>query len=121
MREETENQNWQVRELPDGESSIGPLGPIVILIGRQSEGLSYSLSPSSKKLIWKMFPAANVTPSVFIATTRPNGATNQDRIWDQVAIILSGLSADQLERLGGYEVYDPVTRQLLREPASLSA
>jgi hypothetical protein len=116
LREETGKSDWQVYDLPHAAPSAGPLGPVVILIGRQSDGLSYMLSPSSKKLIRKKFPGSNIAPGgVFISTATPSdNETVQGPIWDQVAIILTGLSLDQLEQLDGYQIYDPLTHRTLK-------
>ena len=120
LREETGNQDWQVYDLSGLAPSTGPLGPVVILIGRQSDGRSYTLSPSSKKLVRKKFPGSTIAPSVFITTsTHSDFAAVHGPIWDQVAIILTGLSSGQLEQLGGYQIYDPVAQQILREAARL--
>jgi hypothetical protein len=120
LREETGNPDWEVYDLPGVVPSAGPLGPVVILIGRQSDGLSYTLSPSSKKLIWKKFPTSNIAPSVFISTTTQSDFEGiHGSIWEQVAIILTGLSSAQIEQLGGYQIYDPVTRRILHESVPL--
>jgi hypothetical protein len=84
-------------------------------VGRQSDGLSYSLSQSSKKLIQKKFPQVKLVPNVFISTsTQSDFKTAHGSIWDQIAIILTGLSSEKIEQLGGYEVYDPTTKTILR-------
>ncbi len=120
LKAETENPDWQVYDLPGVAPSVGPLGPVVILVGRQSDGFSYSLSYSSQKLIRKKFPTARIAPNLFIsASTQSDFETVHGPICDQVAIILAGLSANQIEQLGGYQVYEPSTHRVLRDAPPL--
>lgn len=116
LRQETENDHWQVYSLPSVEPTHGPLGPIEILVSRRSDGCTYSLSPTSRKLIRRAAPDAYLAPIVFIASQTPNDfETTQGPIWGQVANILTGLSEEQLAHLGGYSVIDPVARQVFRD------
>jgi hypothetical protein len=120
LKEDTGIPDWNVYELPGVEPATGPLGPIVILVGRQSDGYSYSLTPSSKKLIKRLFPQANIAPNLFISTTTQSDfESTHGAIWDQVAIILTGLSEQQARQLGGFQVYDPAKKQILRESVPL--
>src|ERR1700722_20101187 len=65
---ETENQNWQVYDLSGIVPGQGPLGPIEILIARRSDGCTYSLSPTSRKLVHQRFPYTQMVASAFVAT-----------------------------------------------------
>jgi hypothetical protein len=116
LQKETKDTRWEVRELASVEPSRGPLGPIEILVGRQSDGCTYGLSPTSRKLIRKRYPEARMAPSVFISTdTQSDFEATQGPIWDQVAIILTGLSEDKLREFGGYRIYDPMNKRNLRK------
>ena len=46
----------------------GRSGPVEILVGRQSDGSSYSLHPNSLKLIRQRFPQIHPRPTVFIGS-----------------------------------------------------
>jgi hypothetical protein len=121
LRQETENDRWEVHELAGVEAAPGPLGPIEILVSRRSDGCTYSLSPTSQKLILKSFPRANLVPNVFISTTtQADFEKTQGPIWGQVAIILTGLPEQQIKQLGGYRVVDPVARRVFREAPPLA-
>jgi hypothetical protein len=48
LRVDTENPDWQVYELPGVAPSTGPLGPVELLVSRQSEGFTYGLHPLSR-------------------------------------------------------------------------
>ena len=89
-----------------------------IQVGRQSDGWTFVLHPFSRQMLQEVFPNARRVPRVFIATdTRQDfQATIGDLadLAEQVAIILTGVSIDQLrEKFGGYRVYDPAAKKEL--------
>ena len=53
---------------------------------------------------------------------RPRRQQDDERehgpVWDQVIMLLSGLSADQINELGGYRVYETVVRTLYESAAA---
>ena len=115
LRRDTENDKWQVYPLPHGDVP-GPLGPIEILVSCRSDGCNYSLSPTSRNLILKSFPEANLAPNLFIATiTQFDLEKAHGPILDQVAMILTGLSEPQIESLGGYRVVDPAGKRVFHD------
>ena len=121
LRAQTEDANWEVYPLPDVEVANGPLGPIDILISRRSDGCTYSLSPTSRKLILKSYPKSNLAPNVFISTmTQSDFENTHGPIWDQVAIILTGRSEPQIKHLGGYRVIDPAAKRVFRDAPPLA-
>jgi hypothetical protein len=118
LREVTGNKDWEVYDLspprpPTGEQSRRP-GPVKILVGRQSDGSTYSLHPNSLKLIRERFPQVRPHPTVFIGSdTQADYEASLGSIYNQVAIILTGLSPRMLNELGGYRVGDPLTDLVL--------
>jgi hypothetical protein len=93
----------------DGERD-GRSGPVEILVGRQGEGCTYGLHPNSLKLIRQRFPRVHPRPSVFIGRNgQTDIAAGVGTVYNQVAVILTGLSSTQLSELGGYRVVDPLT------------
>lgn len=116
LRQATENDRWEVRELPAAELTEGPLGPIEIVVSRRSDGCAYTLSPTSRRLVLKRFPHANLAPNVFISTTnQADFERTQGPIWNHIALILTGLSESEIADLGGYRVMDPAARRVLRD------
>jgi hypothetical protein len=84
-------------------------GPLVIYVGRQATGCAYELGPLSRRRIKESFPQAKSAPSVFVGyDTKKDFERVHGPIWEQVAAILTGLSADQISKLGGLRIYDPV-------------
>jgi len=122
LRKVTKDKTWLVREVAEDQVSEGPLGPVEIDVGCQSDGCAYMLHPTSLGLLKKKFPHARPVSRVFIGTNmqleRPEQF--QDSVWDQVAILLTGLTQSQLDELGGYSVYDPTNDRILRKPTALN-
>jgi len=86
------------------------------LVGRQSDGITYGLHPNTLKRIHQQFPQVRQTPSVFIGSdTQTNYETSVGPIYDQVAILLTGLPRDKVRELGGYRVVAPITDLVLHE------
>lgn len=88
------------------------MGTILINIGRQSDGCTYQLHPRSSDEIRSRFPRARPVPSVFIGyETQAEFEELHGPIWRQVALMLTGLSWEQIEAMGGVRLYDPVAEQ----------
>ncbi len=86
------------------------------MVGRQSDGITYGLHPNTLKRIHQQFPQVRQTPSVFIGSdTQTNYETSVGPIYDQVAILLTGLPRDKVRELGGYRVVAPITDLVLHE------
>jgi hypothetical protein len=121
LRQETQNDKWEVYQVPDSELSRGPLGPIDILVARRSDGCTYSVSPLTFNLIRKSYPEARVVPSVFIAKSSDSDfETEQGPYWDHVAFILTGLSEQQIKHLGGYQIIDWRRKEVFHEQPLLA-
>jgi hypothetical protein len=86
-------------------------------MGRQRDGISYTLNPTSRTIIKKTFPDAKVVNSVFIGCDTRADFENQfpDTLLEQVATILTGLSLRKLKGLGGYRLYDPEKDEVVEE------
>lgn len=120
LRQESENEGWKVYELPGVKLSSGPLGPIEILVSRRSDGCTYSLTHTSRKLVRKRFPQAILAPNVLVATSsQADFEQSQRPIWSHVATILTGLSEDELRQLGGHRVIDWAAQRVLRDAIPL--
>ncbi len=83
---------------------------IVIYVGRQKDGCTYQLHPSSRARIRMSFPNAHITPSIFVGyETQSDFEVFHGPLWDQVTQILTGLSLAEIESLGGFRIFDPTT------------
>ena len=117
LKKRTRDNAWEVVQV-NAAPSEGPLGPVEIQVGRQSNGWTFILHPFSRQMLEEVFPDSRRVPSVFIATdTRRDFQSTMGDVADlaeQVAIILTGVSIDQLtNKFGGYRVYDAATKKEL--------
>jgi hypothetical protein len=81
---------------------------LVINIGRQSDGCTYQLHPRSRTEIKKRFPEAHLVPTLFVGyDTQSDFETLHSPMWKQIAMILTGLTWEQIEESGGLSMYDP--------------
>lgn len=120
LRRLTRNPDWEIYELmpPTAatEAVAEDVGPIVILVGKQSDGNNYDLHPKSVKLLRKKFPRIPLKPSVFVG--RGTQADFEEgaggTMYAQVVALLTGLDASRiLEAFGGFRVVDPVSNLTL--------
>jgi hypothetical protein len=125
LKKRTKDAAWDVVPVKM-KPSEGPLGPVEITVGQQSDGWTFALHPLSRQMIQNVFPGCCRTSSVFIRTeTRQDFQTTQGDLADlaeQVVIILTGLTLEKIkETFGGYRVYDPVAKRELVAPARIQA
>jgi hypothetical protein len=123
LKRETHDDAWAVRELPAGtEVTYGPLTRVLILMRRHSLGADFSLHPHSQTLIRKRFPRARSVSSITIEWKTPDQMDQEPGgFWDHVAVMLTGLSLEELAALEGYEVYDLRAEQPVYESQTAGA
>ena len=112
LKEQTADPGWAVVEV-NGPASEGPLGPVVIRMVRQADGLTFALHPLSRALIRSAFPQAvrSTTYATIDTPTWDDFKKIRGGLADLVREIapgLTGLSLPQLESLG-YSVVDADT------------
>ncbi len=113
----TRDHSWTVREVDLPVEESGPLAPLDVIAEHVPDGTVYRLSTASQERIMRRFPNARLAAEgegeVFISTqTKQDDERENGPVWDQVIMLLSGLSTDQLNELGGYRVYETVVRTL---------
>jgi hypothetical protein len=120
LKNRTKDAGWKVVPVETNPSE-GPLGPVEITVGQQSDGWTFALHPLSKQMIQKVFPGCCRAGSVFIRTdTSQDYPTQRDLadLAEQVAVILTGLTLDKIMKtFGGYRVFDPAAKKELVAPA----
>jgi hypothetical protein len=111
----TRQKDWYVRGFDADAVPRGPLEPLTIYFGREGDGFTYKLHPNSKELIRKKFPGVKPIDSIFVGTDTQQDVRIQfgQSWWDQLSIMLTGISLDKIMNVGGYQVYDPVSREML--------
>jgi hypothetical protein len=120
---ETGDNKWYLRELAgDTKPSPGPLAHVLILMRRRSLGADFSLHPHSKTLIRRRFPQAHPVSSIAIEwRTKSDFEREHGPIWDHIAVVLTGLTLEQLASLEGYEVYDLMAERTIYNSQAAAA
>ncbi len=121
LRKEEDYDDWRIEKVPTSAVSEGALGPLDVYVSRAGRiGLAYALHPNSHTLVRQRFPNAPLLFSVYIETVDQNDfEQNQTTAQDRLVQLLTGLSGEQLEELGGYRIYDPVSERVVREASPL--
>ncbi|MCB9553726.1 MAG: hypothetical protein R3F65_01575 [bacterium] len=88
--------------------------PIQININPEREGCYYELEPLSRRRVKAAYPDVKVAPMVFIGyQTRNDFEAVHGPMWQQVAMVLTGLSMGQLADLGGVDLFDVTTQEII--------
>ena len=84
--------------------------PIIILAGIQAQGTTYALHPESKQRLKTAFPEVSQAPSVYVGYDTQDDFTRlHGPMWSQIATLLTGLSVEQLQKLGPVVLKVPAT------------
>jgi hypothetical protein len=119
LRVRTQDNSWATRELDLMAEESGPLAPLDVIAEPVTDGTAYRLSTASQERIMKRFPNARLAGVVVLSTqTLQDYERDGGPAWDQVIILLSGLTADQVDELGGYRVYETYRRTLYESTAA---
>jgi hypothetical protein len=120
LRKRTGDDAWVVIETP-AAASEGPMGPIIIQVGRRANGLVFGLPPLSRVTIQSACPGANssaTTISVNFETLddflRTHGSIGG--LVREVAPTLTGLKVEDLEKLGYALIEEDTGRTLVYVP-----
>lgn len=89
------------------------MNPLIINIGRQSDGCAYELDPRSRFEIKSRFPGLHAVPSVFVGyDAKTDFEAMHGPMWKQIAAMLTGLTWEQIQELGGLSLYDPMASEV---------
>jgi hypothetical protein len=107
----TRDHSWRVHQFEIAEEARGPVAPLdVYQVGAaEGQGFMYYLAPASRERVIRAYPHTKLYPSVTISMKDLEGIKQQhgDIWWEQVRILLTGLTKDQVLALGGYRVILP--------------
>jgi hypothetical protein len=117
LRKRSRDDNWAVVEVA-APPSEGPMGPLIVQVGRRSTGLAFQLHPLSRAMIQSAYPDAKVMPSTISIDflTLQDFTTTYGSIADLAAKIvptLTGLEPTELDRLGYSLIEDDTNRSVL--------
>jgi len=90
---------------------------IVVAVGKQSNGATFQLTPKTRATLESRFPDWSPTPSsVFVSSSRQwDFERMNDPMWTQIVMLLTRLSEDQIQDLGGFKFLDPVDQEIFFE------
>ena len=110
LMKRTGDGSWRVHEFKVEEEERGPVAPldIYLLHGVEGPGFLYYLAPASRVRVLRKYPHTKLYP-ITISENEHEHIKQQhgDNWWDQVPILLTGLTKDQILALGGYRVILP--------------
>jgi len=90
--------------------------PLLIVVGIQNDGAAYQLHPGSRARLLEAFPGLEPLRSVFLGHRKPEDFPRWHAPrWEQMAELLTGLTAKQLMRLGGVRIYAPEEERIVWE------
>ncbi|AMV28934.1 hypothetical protein VT84_31360 [Gemmata sp. SH-PL17] len=117
LKKRTRDDAWVVVEVA-APPSEGPMGPIIVQVGRRANGLVFGLHPLSRAMIQSAFPAAKgaaATISINFETFRDFQATHGsiDALARELVPTLTGLKPQELEKLGYALIEDDTERTLV--------
>jgi hypothetical protein len=79
---------------------------------RQHDGYTFSLSPISKEELRRLRPGVHPLPRLFIAFENAGEFQHQrGDLYDHVAQLLTRLTQQELEAIGGFKIVDPLTNE----------
>jgi hypothetical protein len=116
LAKRTRDGAWRVVEVAEPPSE-GPIGPLVVQVGRRVGGMVFGLHPLSRVMIQSAFPDAKKTANTvsiqFESAQDFLGAYGGfEDLAREVVPTLSGLSLPQLEKLGYALIEDDTGRTL---------
>ena len=81
-------------------------------VGPQHGGYTFRLDPLDMRWIQKYAPERQRVSSVFIGFDQKSDLSQiHEAIWQQVFTLLTGLTMDEINELGGIAIENPLTRQ----------
>ncbi len=91
-------------------------GPLEIAVGWQGNGGVYMLQPWDKQRVQETYPEAVIIPAMMVGYDRTEDFTRFHRPhWQQITLMLTGLTPEQIARLGGVRLWDPEAKKVLWE------
>lgn len=88
--------------------------PIIVYVNKQMGGITYGLSPMSRKNFHENFPDAHPSGSVYLNyETKSDFETYHNRVERFVLPLLLGLDEESIKQIGPVNFIDPRTNDIL--------
>jgi len=118
LRENKDYGPWEVVEVPDDAITVGAYGPIELLLTRRSDGTGFWLDDLCQSLVRKRFPETNMLRLILLGRYSDDERPPELTVfWDQLVMMLTGLTESQIDELEGYRVIDTNNKTIIREPS----
>ncbi len=126
--ERLRDPSWIVHDFDLSHEESGPLAPLTILSIPVRNGTVFKLEASSQARIMQHYPNARLRGEVqedvtleFPSDLREDFERQHGQVWDQVIILLTGISEEEIDRLGGIRIVT-LNGEVLHErlPSSIS-
>ena len=120
LKRRTSDNAWVVVEV-DAPPSEGPMGPIIVQVGRRATGLAFGLHPLSRAMVRSAFPdlkGTATTISINFDTMHDFLTTHGsiEALAREVVPTLTGLTPQELGKLGYALIEDGTDRTLVFVP-----
>jgi hypothetical protein len=117
LKKRTLDNAWTVVEVA-APPSEGPMGPIIVQVGRRATGLVFGLHPLSRAMIQSAFPDVKgmaTTVSINFETVQDFSTTHGsiEALARELVPPLTGLMSQELEKLGYALIEDDTNRTLV--------
>jgi len=90
---------------------------VVVTVGFEHDGVTYSLHPRSAARIRQAFPGVPTAPTVYIGyATKGDFKQVHGPLWPQVLMLLAGVDLDRLRQLGRVIFWNPQTDETTEVP-----
>jgi hypothetical protein len=99
----------------DSDKLTKPREGLRIIVGWQGDGGVYQLDLASEKRIKAVYPEAPViSDGMLLGYDKKRDYNRYHRPhWQPIARMLTGLNDEQIARLGGIQIYDPVAARAI--------
>lgn len=109
LRQRTRDALWEVHQFEIEEGTQGPVAPLDIYEVRDKpEERQYYLAPVSRERVIRKYPHTKLYP---VTISKADLASMKEQVgeawWDQLCILVTGLSMEKVKALGGYRVILP--------------
>jgi hypothetical protein len=109
LRLRTRDDSWHVHKFKIEEEARGPVAPLDIYeVHGEDQAFKYYLAPASRERVIRAYPHTSLYP-VTISRQKLDAMKQQfgEMWWDQLCIMITGLSKERVLSLGGYRVILP--------------
>ena len=92
------------------------MSTIIVEIGKQMDGATFQLSPQTRTALATQTGRQLLTSSIFVSyDTKRDFEAMHGPFWSHIVALLTGMSEDQIRKMGGFSVVSPTDDQVLFE------